>query len=139
MLRAAECACCDVLCCVCRDRGKEDTVLKRQPNLLCNFYHWIDNPDRRWPEKFWPCGKTGAEDGEGPPNDVFYCSSGEYCNWTNNPVLFSKEWWLTEYVHKRFGAAKSSNPYKNLEGYMNWEKGSYVLRGWWVGVAPVVH
>jgi hypothetical protein len=35
--------------------GKEETIFKRQPNLLCNAFHWITNPEKRWPDKFWAC------------------------------------------------------------------------------------
>jgi hypothetical protein len=43
--------------------GREENVFGRQPNLLCNFYHWISNPDQRWPDEFKKCEKF--------PN--FYC------------------------------------------------------------------
>ena len=35
--------------------GKEESIFKRQPNLLCNAFHWITNPEKRWPEHFWAC------------------------------------------------------------------------------------
>ncbi len=35
--------------------GKEETIFKRQKNLLCNVFHWIDNPERQWPDHFSAC------------------------------------------------------------------------------------
>jgi hypothetical protein len=76
----------------------EDDVFSRQPNLLCNFFHWIDSPEKRWPEKFWGCGPGAVVDTTADRSKVFYCSKAYYCNWTNNPFLISKSWWYTEYV-----------------------------------------
>ncbi len=42
--------------------GKEDSIFKRQPNLLCNAFHWITNPEQRWPEHFWACDGVRATD-----------------------------------------------------------------------------
>lgn len=75
----------------------ENDVFKQQPNLLCNFFHWIDSPEKRWPEHFWPCGSGKAVDGSSDRSKVFYCSKAYYCNWTNNPVLISKKWWHEQY------------------------------------------
>ncbi len=78
--------------------GHEDDVFKNQPNLLCNFFHWIDSPEKRWPDKFWPCGSGEPVDGEADRSKVYYCSKSFYCNWTNNPFVISKRWWHDEYV-----------------------------------------
>jgi hypothetical protein len=53
-----------------------------------------------------------------------WCSDSFYCNWTNNPQLWSVAWWNDEYV-KRFDAFKSTDPWYDLESYMNWEPGSW--------------
>eukprot|EP00301_Raphidiophrys_heterophryoidea_P004453 c11932_g1_i2.p1 GENE.c11932_g1_i2~~c11932_g1_i2.p1 ORF type:complete len:155 (+),score=36.50 c11932_g1_i2:597-1061(+) len=66
-------------------QGKEDTVFSQQPNLLCNFYHWIPDPASRWPFAFERCHK----------DPEFVCVKAEYCNWTNNPVVFRRSWYLT--------------------------------------------
>ena len=89
--------------------GHEDDVFKNQPNLLCNFYHWIDSPEVRWPEQFYPCGKTKAVDAGGDASKVFYCSKAFYCNWSNNPFVISKKWWHDEYV-VNFDNYKVSEP-----------------------------
>lgn len=40
-------------------RGHEDDVFKRgQPNLFCNHYYWVPNPEERWPDKMWVCNKV---------------------------------------------------------------------------------
>ena len=78
--------------------GHEDDVFKPQPNLLCNFFHWIDNPEKRGPDKFWPCRPNWPVDGQADRSKVFYCSKAYYCNWTNNPFMLSKTWWYNEYV-----------------------------------------
>eukprot|EP00299_Pterocystis_sp_00344_P017748 c8895_g1_i1.p1 GENE.c8895_g1_i1~~c8895_g1_i1.p1 ORF type:complete len:234 (-),score=65.30 c8895_g1_i1:60-761(-) len=65
-------------------QGNEEAVFSRQPNLLCNFHHWIKNPDERWPFAFQKCYDS----------PVFYCLRALYCNWTNNPVVFRRQWWI---------------------------------------------
>ncbi len=54
----------------------------------------------------------------------FHCSDSYYCNWTNNPQLWSIAWWNREYV-SRFDAFKSISPWDDLELYMNWEPNSW--------------
>jgi hypothetical protein len=78
-------------------KGHEDDVFKNQPNLLCNFYHWVDSPEKRFPEQFWACPASGNVDGAVDRSKVFYCSKAFYCNWTNNPILINKKWWHDEY------------------------------------------
>lgn len=97
-------------------RDNEEAVFGRQPNLFCNHYYWIPNPEERWPDKIWRCMEKPS---------VMYCSKAKYCNWTNNPLLMATSWWQDEYVEKRFPAAKSHDPYDGLEPYMNWERGSW--------------
>ena len=46
--------------CLCRAermyRGHEDDVFKSsQPNLFCNTFYWVDEPEKRWPDKIWFC------------------------------------------------------------------------------------
>jgi len=100
-------------------RDKEETVFTNQPNLLCNFYHWVEDPDQVWPEHFKVCNK----------NPLFYCVDAEFCNWTNNPVLFEKEWWFREYV-RRFPEFQTSTKDFNLETFMNWAPNAWNDRGW---------
>lgn len=98
-------------------RGREDDVFGIQPNLLCNFYHWIDDPDKRWPNHFKVCSS----------DPTFYCVDSEFCNWTNNPFIISKYWWFEQYVFK-FPEIANSPPDFNLEGFMNWHPGAWNTR-----------
>ncbi len=43
---------------------------------------------------------TQVSDGEGPVDQVWYCSKAEFCNWTNNPTMVGKDWWHNEYELK---------------------------------------
>ena len=52
-----------------------------------------------------------------------WCSDSFYCNWTNNPQMWSVEWWKKEYI-ATFPNFKSSDPYHDIESYMNWEPNS---------------
>eukprot|EP01101_Sappina_pedata_P006984 TRINITY_DN3593_c0_g1_i2.p1 TRINITY_DN3593_c0_g1~~TRINITY_DN3593_c0_g1_i2.p1 ORF type:complete len:222 (+),score=71.23 TRINITY_DN3593_c0_g1_i2:629-1294(+) len=88
-------------------QGVEDTVYQQQPNLMCNFYHWIDDPDLKWPDKFRKCHSD--------PN--FYCVDSYYCNWTNNPILFKREWWLKNF--SKFAVSLNQGHKHNWEGTMN--------------------
>lgn len=60
-----------------------------------------------------------------------WCSDSFYCNWTNNPQLWSVAWWKKEYVDK-FDSFTQSDPWYDLEMYMNWEPNSWNDRKWTV-------
>ena len=86
-------------------RGHEDDVFKGgQPNLFCNHYYWVPEPEKRWPDKIWICNDSPQ----------MYCSDSFYCNWTNNPQMWSVEWWNKEYV-ERFPNFRANDPYHDLE------------------------
>merc|ERR1712137_1177575 len=102
-------------------RGKEETVFKQQPNLLCNFYHWVDNPEKVWPEHFHVCNKPGEP--------LMYCVDAEFCNWTNNPFFISKIWWIENYVKKHWEIQTPPEDF-DLETWMNWDAGAWNHRGW---------
>ena len=100
-------------------KGREDDIFKIQPNLLCNFYHWIDRPAQRWPDMFHVCSE----------NPLFYCVDSEFCNWTNNPFLINKHWWFQNYLQK-FEVIRNPADDFNLEGFMNWDANAWNHRGW---------
>ena len=100
-------------------KGQENRVFKQQPNLFCNHFHWLEHPERRWPDKIWFCAKQ----------PYFYCSDSEFCNWTNNPTMISTAWWKREYVDK-FSSFQHHSPYKDIEFYMNWEPHAWNDRKW---------
>jgi hypothetical protein len=94
-------------------RGKEDAVFKSaQPNLFCNHHYWYEEPEKRWPDKIWICNDK----------PTMWCSDSYYCNWTNNPQLWSVAWWNKEYVHGSLAKKKlDPNPFNDLEFWMNWD------------------
>ena len=100
--------------------GDEDRVFGQQPNLFCNHFHWVKEPEKRWPDKMWKCAYT----------PTMYCSLSKYCNWTNNPSMFQVAWWMDEYVNKRFKAEHQHDPYRDIEFYMNWQAGAWNDEGW---------
>eukprot|EP01089_Gocevia_fonbrunei_P022848 TRINITY_DN9397_c0_g1_i2.p1 TRINITY_DN9397_c0_g1~~TRINITY_DN9397_c0_g1_i2.p1 ORF type:complete len:535 (+),score=87.61 TRINITY_DN9397_c0_g1_i2:49-1653(+) len=97
-------------------RGKEETIFTGQRNIFCFFYHWIENPDKRWPDYFTKCGH----------NPDFYCVLSEYCSWTNNPNMITREWWISNYVEHldKFGGGVWG-----LEGWLN-SKEAWVDKKW---------
>ena len=60
-----------------------------------------------------------------------WCSDSFYCNWTNNPQMWSVKWWQEEYI-ARFDKFKFNDPYHDIETYMNWEPDSWGSRKWTV-------
>jgi hypothetical protein len=93
---------------------EEDSFVGRQPNLACNIFYWIWDVETRYPDYFWTCG-------DGPQ---MVCSDSYYCNWTNNPQMWTVGWWNKEYVDV-FDAFKRNDPWYDLESYMNWEPNSW--------------
>jgi len=95
-------------------KGKEELVFKRQPNLLCNFYHFVDFPAQRWPQHFRVCNEE----------PLFFCVDSEFCNWTNNPFMVRTSWWFENFV-TQFDEVREAEPSFNLEGFMNWHPGAW--------------
>jgi len=100
-------------------RGDEESVFERQPNLLCNFYHWIDEPHKRWPDQFSVCNE----------DPTFYCSTSEFCNWTNNPFIIKVSWWMREYYNRHPEIREPPEGF-DLETWMNWDADAWNHRGW---------
>jgi len=86
-------------------KGKEEQVFRRQKDLLCYVYHWIDQPELVW-EQFKVCGPKGD----------FYCLESQFCGWTNNPNMIRRDWWMENYtpILDKFGEGVWG-----LEGFMN--------------------
>ena len=98
---------------------EEDAFRTWQPNLGCNVHYWIEDPVARFPQYFWRCGR----------DPEMLCSDSYYCNWTNNPQLWSIAWWNREYVHGSFKTSQRLDPFDNLETWFNWEPNSWNDRG----------
>ena len=103
---------------------EDDALTSRQPNLFCNVFYWVPEPDRRWPDKFRVCSR------EGEPR--MWCTDSSLCNWTNNPQIWSVKWWNEEYVAQWEKGFKAVDAYQDLEAHMNWEPGSWNSRKWTV-------
>ena len=93
-------------------RGHEDDVFKgAQPNLFCNHYYWYEQPEARWPDKIAICNKE----------PLMYCSDSYYCNWTNNPQIWSIAWWRKEWIEGTLKTPNSISPYADVEYWTNWD------------------
>lgn len=106
-------------------QGREASILRQQPNLLCYVHHWQKDPTTMYPGqgRMWRCGgeKLGLEE-----DDVF-CATSKYCCWANNPCVFKKSWFidevgnrfLREYALEKAKYGKTS-PFLDFEYYTNW-------------------
>jgi hypothetical protein len=105
-------------------KGHEDDAMTgRQPNLFCNVFYWVPEPEKRWPDKFKICSKPGSK-------VTLWCSDSYYCNWTNNPQIWSIKWWNEAYVSIWEKGFTSVSAWQDLESHMNWEPGSWNTRHW---------
>jgi hypothetical protein len=58
----------------------DDWIKLHHPHLI-DTLHWVERPDLRWPDKIEKI------------EDFFFCDS-RYANWTNNPCLFEREFFI---------------------------------------------
>lgn len=114
-------------------QGREWSMEKEQSNLMCNLHHWQKDPVSSHPEVFSKC--PGHEN---EPDLV--CSTARYCQWTNNPSVFSRTWFLTElaapYLEKA-RALENDQPDTNMldfEFYMNWQLDVWNMRNYTVAL-----
>ncbi len=120
-------------------QGREQSILRQQKNLMCYVHHWQKDPTLVYPGqgKMWRCG--GAERGM-QEKDVF-CSTSEYCQWTNNPCVFKKKWFIDE-VGNRFireyhlerSKYGDSSPFLDFEYYTNWRSFAWTDKNFTVAV-----
>ena len=120
-------------------QGREESIIRQQKNLLCYVHHWQKDPPNMFPGNgiMRRCG--------GPQNNVdeedVYCSSSEYCQWTNNPGVFKKQWFMDEIGHeyrkqyeielKQHG---KSSPFLDFEYYTNWRSYAWSDKNFTVAV-----
>ncbi|KAI0558800.1 hypothetical protein FGB62_186g026 [Gracilaria domingensis] len=106
-------------------QGREESILRQQPNLLCFVHHWQDDPPNAYPGKgiMHRCGGVERNVDE---EDV-YCSAGKYCQWNNNPGLFKRKWFMDEigreYLKQykiEFDKHGITSPFLDFEYYTNW-------------------
>lgn len=105
--------------------GREEAIMRVQKNLLCNTHHWQKDPTAMYPGSgiIYRCG--GAQNNL-EEEDV-YCAPSEFCQWTNNPGVFNKTWFVEEvgkmYLfqyeieHSKYGP---TSPFLDFEYYTNW-------------------
>lgn len=75
--------------------GRENRILQRQTNLFCYMHHWIDDLSKQYGRYFNNCTPSSVSSASAGSKKTFWCSKAKYCNWTNNPGIFSRTWFLT--------------------------------------------
>jgi hypothetical protein len=83
-------------------KGREHKLFPVEKNgrFLCNVFYWTPSPEEKYPEYFTLCGPGMQVDGTGDPSKVFYCSQSNVCNWSNNPFVVKRSWWLEQIAGK---------------------------------------
>lgn len=119
--------------------GREESILRVQRNLLCYVHHWQNDPTVSYPGQgiMRRCG--GAENNV-EERDV-YCSSSVYCQWTNNPCVFKKDWFINEVgleYQKQYKIELDqhgkSSPFLDFEYYTNWRAFAWTDKNFTVAV-----
>lgn len=99
---------------------REAAMLRQQSNLFCNLHHWVKDPVANYSSYFSRC--------EGDTNDEepTWCSPAKYCQWNNNPGLFSRTWFLDGIgaeFKAMYEATFATDPGSNMldfEYFTNW-------------------
>jgi Bacterial protein of unknown function (HtrL_YibB) len=106
-------------------QGREESIMRQQPNMLCFVHHWQKDPTVVYPGAgiMKRCG--GAEN-HIEEDDVF-CAPAKYCQWTNNPGVFRKQWFLNEIANEyqkqydiELAKEGANSPFLDFEYYTNW-------------------
>lgn len=109
-------------------QGREESILRVQKNLLCYVHHWQQDPPNMYPAQglMWRCGK-GVHEGVDLDEEDVFCATAEYCQWTNNPVVFRRDWFIEEMGNefkKQYQIEKekegNDSPFLDFEYYTNW-------------------
>jgi len=60
-----------------------------EPHLFCNVYHYKQDDYllERYPHRMWQCGCDHS----------FWCFDAGQCGWTNNPIMYGRDWWLKNF------------------------------------------
>jgi Bacterial protein of unknown function (HtrL_YibB) len=119
--------------------GRESSIMRQQPNLLCFVHHWQHDPTIVYPGAgiMKRCGgeALGLEE-----EDVF-CAPARFCQWTNNPAVFKKKWFLEEVANeyevaykKELAAEGNKSPFLDFEYYTNWRDHAWNSRNFSIAV-----
>lgn len=120
-------------------QGREESIFRQQPNLLCFSHHWVKDPSTTFPGvgHMWRCGGKNNHMEE---EDVF-CATSEYCCWVNNPAVFGKKWFMDEVgdrYRKEYAIEKGkygiSSPFLDFEYYTNWRRYAWTDKNFTVAV-----
>jgi hypothetical protein len=120
-------------------QGREESIMRQQPNMLCFVHHWQKDPTVLYPGAgiMKRCG--GAEN-HLDEEDVF-CTPAKYCQWTNNPCVFRKRWFLDEVGNEfqrqydiELEKEGPSSPFLDFEYYTNWRDNAWNSRNITVAV-----
>lgn len=119
--------------------GRERSILTQQKNLLCFVHHWQKDPTVMYPGQgiMYRCG--GAE--RKVEEVDIYCSSSVYCQWTNNPGVFKKKWFMEEVGERykkeyqiEFNKHGKTSPFLDFEYYTNWRSYAWTDKNFTVAV-----
>eukprot|EP00178_Gracilaria_changii_P003502 TRINITY_DN151_c0_g2_i10.p1 TRINITY_DN151_c0_g2~~TRINITY_DN151_c0_g2_i10.p1 ORF type:complete len:803 (+),score=170.53 TRINITY_DN151_c0_g2_i10:10665-13073(+) len=99
--------------------NREQQMLDQQTNLYCYIHHWVKDPTEQYAQFFTRC--EGTQHG-----DDVWCSTAKYCQWTNNPSLFKRNWFLQELAdrfaedYKNTMRTNANSNMLDFEFYTNW-------------------
>jgi Bacterial protein of unknown function (HtrL_YibB) len=119
--------------------GREKSIMAQQPNLLCFAHHWQRDPTVVYPGAgiMKRCGGEAF----GLDEDDVFCTPARFCQWTNNPAIYKKSWFLEEVAkeyevefNKELAAHGPKSPYLDFEYYTNWRENAWNARNFTVAV-----
>lgn len=100
--------------------NRETQMLQQQSNLYCYVHHWVDDPTINHSDYLYRCEGTALD-------EKVWCSKAKFCQWTNNPGLFKRTWFLDQLGRKfvkDYNEIKSHDPNSGMldfEFYTNWK------------------
>lgn len=102
--------------------GREMQMLHQQSNLYCYLHHWVGNLSEHYSAYFSPCATTKKV------SEPVWCSKARYCQWTNNPGMFYRKWFLDKLgmpferdYNETIKQGRESNML-DFEYYTNWKE-----------------
>lgn len=120
--------------------GREEAILRVQKNLLCYVHHWQKDPTSMFPGSGGIMRRCGGKDRQVEETNV-YCSSSVYCQWTNNPAVFKRKWFIDEVGERykkeydiEFAREGKSSPFLDFEYYTNWRNYAWTDKNFTVAV-----